>query len=80
MMVSDVLVIAASALTKIGTERLNSIGGASDYPFELGSIEAFSVFYYLDLDSFSIYSERDEYNFSVEPSDPGTAKRDVMNV
>jgi hypothetical protein len=80
MMVSDVLVIAASALTKIRAERLNPLGRANDHPTEPGSIEAFSVFYYLGLDSFSIDGEWDKNDFSVEPSDPGAAKCDVLNV
>jgi hypothetical protein len=67
-------------LTKIGAERLNPVGRANDHPVELGSIKGFSAFYELDLNSFSIDGERDENNFPVEPSDPGTSKRDVMNV
>ena len=80
MMVGDVLVVTASATTKIRADRVDPLGRADDHVLELGPIEAFLVFDHFGLDSFSIDRERDENDFSVDPANAGSAERDVMNV
>ena len=80
MTVGDMLVIAAAALAKIRADRVNPLGRANDHLPELRAVETFSVFNDFGLDSFPIDRERDEDNFSVEPSYPCAPERDVMNV
>ena len=80
MRIGDMLVIAASAMTKIRADRVNPLGRGNDHLPKLRSIKAFSVFDDFGLDSFSVDRERDENNFSVESAYSGASERDIMNV
>ena len=80
MSVGDMLVVAASAMTKIRADRVNPLGRGNDHLPELRSIKAFSAFDDFGLDSFPVDRERYKNNFSVEPADAGASERDIMNV
>ena len=80
MTVGDVLVIAASALTKIRADRVDPLSRANDHLSELGPIKALFAFDHLGLDPFPIDCERYENDFPFEASYAGSAERDVINV
>ena len=80
MTVGDVLVVAASAMTKIRADRLDPLSRANDHFSELGPIKALFTFNHLDLDLFAIDRERYENDFPFKASHAGSAERDVINV
>jgi hypothetical protein len=80
MLVRDMLVIAASALTEIRADGVNSLGRANDDLSELRPIETFPALNHFNFDPFPVDRERYEYDFSVKPADTGSAECDVMNV
>ena len=78
--VGDVLVIAASAMTKIRAKRVDPLSRVNDHLSELGPIKALFTFNYLGLDLFPIDRERDKNNFPILTAHAGSAEGDAMNV
>jgi hypothetical protein len=80
MMVGDVLVVAASATTKIRADRANSLVRVNDYLSEPCAIKALFVFNHFGFDSFPINRERYEDDLPLEAADAGSTEGDVTNV
>jgi hypothetical protein len=79
VVVSDMLIVAPSAMTKIFADWVNPIRRRNNHSAELGPIEPFASFNYFCGDLLSIDCERDKNSLTVHASDPFATKRNVMN-
>jgi hypothetical protein len=80
VIVSDMLVIAASAMAEIRANGVNPLVRGNDHLPKPRSIEVFSAFDDFGLNQLTVDRERNEDDFSIEPTYAGASERDIMNV